>query len=63
MLDRVLVQDGRLRARDSLSRPERELTDDALRAIAITYSDLEGPESLDAALAHARRSAVCASVV
>lgn len=51
MLDRVLVQDGRLRARDSLSRPERELTDDALRAIAITYSDLEGPESLDAALA------------
>ncbi|HEY5754481.1 MAG TPA: tetratricopeptide repeat protein [Steroidobacter sp.] len=51
MLDRVLVQDGLLRARDSLSRPERELTDDALRAIAITYSDLEGPESLDAALA------------
>ncbi|MFC4311325.1 tetratricopeptide repeat protein [Steroidobacter flavus] len=50
MLDRVLVQDGRLRARDSLSRPERELTDDALRAIAITYSDLDGPESLDAAL-------------
>jgi TolA-binding protein len=51
MLDRVLVQDGRLRERDSLSRPERELTDDALRAIAITYSDLDGPESLDAALA------------
>ena len=50
MLDRVLVQDGRLRERDSLSRPERELTDDALRAIAITYSDLDGPESLDAAL-------------
>ncbi|MBM0107321.1 tetratricopeptide repeat protein [Steroidobacter sp. S1-65] len=51
MLDRVLVQDGRVRERDSLSRPERELTDDALRAIAITYSDLDGPESLDAALA------------
>lgn len=51
MLDRVLVQDGRVRERDSLSRPERELTDDALRAIAITYSDLDGPASLDAALA------------
>lgn len=50
MLDRVLVQEGRLRERDSLSRPERELTDDALRAIAITYSDLDGPESLDTAL-------------
>ena len=51
MLDRVLVQDGRLRERDSLSRPERELTDDALRAMAITYSDLDGPATLDAALA------------
>lgn len=50
MLDRVLVEDGQLRERDALTRPERELTDDALRAIAITYSDLEGPESLDAAL-------------
>ena len=50
MLDRVLVEDGKLRDRDSLTRPERELTDDALRAIAITYSDLDGPESLDAAL-------------
>ncbi len=50
MLDRVLVEDGRMRERDSLTRPERELTDDALRAIAITYSDLDGPESLDAAL-------------
>ncbi|MBL8269188.1 tetratricopeptide repeat protein [Steroidobacter sp.] len=51
MLDRVLVQDGQLRDRDSLSRPERELTDDALRAMAITYSDLDGPATLDAALA------------
>ena len=50
MLDRVLVADGRLRERDSLSRPERELTDDALRAVAITFSDLDGPASLDAAL-------------
>lgn len=50
MLDRVLVQDGRVRERDTLSRPERELTDDALRAIAITYSQMDGPDSLDAAL-------------
>ena len=50
--------DGKLRERDSLTRAERELTDDALRAIAITFSDLEGPESLDAAAEAARRSAV-----
>lgn len=50
MLDRVLTENGQLRDRESLSRPERELTDDAMRAIAITYSDLDGPESLDEAL-------------
>lgn len=50
LLDRVLVDSGGLRQRDSLSRPERELSDDALRAIAITYSDLDGPESLDEAM-------------
>jgi cellulose synthase operon protein C len=50
VLDRVLVRGGKLRDRATLSRPERELTDDALRAIAITFSDLDGPESLDAAL-------------
>ena len=50
LLDRVLIKDGKLRERDSLTRPERELTDDALRAMAITFSDLEGPETLDAAL-------------
>ena len=36
--------------RDSLQRPERELTDDAFRAIAITYYDLDGAATLDAAL-------------
>ena len=46
----MLVRDGKLRERDSLSRPERELSDDALRAMAITFSDLDGPETLDAAL-------------
>lgn len=50
VLDRVLVRDGKLREQDSLTRPERELTDDALRAIAITFADLDGPESLDASL-------------
>jgi tetratricopeptide (TPR) repeat protein len=51
MLDRVLTDNGQLRDRESLSRAERELSDDALRAIAITYSDLDGAESLDEALA------------
>jgi TolA-binding protein len=50
LLDRVLVADGKLRARDSLTRPERELTDDSMRAMAITFSDLDGPETLDAML-------------
>jgi tetratricopeptide (TPR) repeat protein len=50
LLDRMLVNDGKLRASDSLSRPERELSDDALRAMAITFSDLDGPETLDAML-------------
>jgi TolA-binding protein len=50
LLDRVLVADGKMREADSLTRPERELSDDALRAIALTFSDLDGPESLDAAL-------------
>ncbi len=50
LLDRILIADAKVRAHDSLSRPERELSDDALRAIAITFSDLDGPESLDAML-------------
>jgi cellulose synthase operon protein C len=50
VLDRVLIADQKLRERSSLTRPEAELTDDALRAIAITFSDLDGPESLDAQL-------------
>lgn len=50
VLDRVLIADGKLRERDSLARPERELTDDAFHAIAITYYDADGAQSLDAAL-------------
>lgn len=50
IIDRVLVTDGRLRTQDSLTRPARELTDDALRTVAITFYDLDGPASLDAFL-------------
>jgi cellulose synthase operon protein C len=50
VLDRVLVRDEQLRAAQALTRPERELTDDTLRTIAITFADLEGPQSLDEAL-------------
>lgn len=51
VIDRVLIDgSGRLRDRDMLERPPRELTDDAFRAIAITFYDLDGPESLNAAL-------------
>lgn len=47
LLDQVLISEGQLRAVESLSRPERELVDDTLRVIAITFSDLDGPASLD----------------
>jgi tetratricopeptide (TPR) repeat protein len=50
VLDRVLIRDGKLRERDSLTRPERELSEDTLRVMAITFSDLDGPETLDALL-------------
>ncbi len=50
VLDRVLTRDGKLRERDSLTRPERELSEDTLRVMAITFSDLDGPETLDALL-------------
>lgn len=50
LLDRLLVVDEKVKERESLTRPERELSDDALRAIAITFSDLDGHESLDAML-------------
>lgn len=50
VIERVLVDNGRLRDRDALTRPVRELADDAFRTIAITFYDLDGAESLDAAL-------------
>ncbi|HYM36621.1 MAG TPA: tetratricopeptide repeat protein, partial [Steroidobacteraceae bacterium] len=50
LLDRVLAPQGKVKAREQLSRPEREITDDAMRAISITLLDLEGAESLDGLL-------------
>ncbi|HEY6640696.1 tetratricopeptide repeat protein [Povalibacter sp.] len=50
LIDRVMIENGRLRDRDALDRPSRELSDDAFRAVAITFYDLDGPESLDAFL-------------
>lgn len=51
LLDQVLDGNGQLQQREALSRSQRELTDDAFRALAVTFADLEGPATLDAALA------------
>ena len=50
LLDRVMVRDGKLRDAQTLTRPERELSADAFRALAIMASDLDGPDTLDAML-------------
>jgi len=50
LLDRVLVRDGRLRPESGLSRPEQELSGDALRALAITFFAGDGPASLEVAV-------------
>ncbi len=50
VLDRNLTDpsdDTRLRPVDSMSRPDRELVEDTLRVMSITFSYLEGAESLD----------------
>ncbi|HNR23088.1 MAG TPA: tetratricopeptide repeat protein [Steroidobacteraceae bacterium] len=52
VLDAMLVgQGGRERRFDGLSRADRELVDDTLRVMAITFSYLDGAESLDAHIA------------
>lgn len=51
LLDRALARNGQLQQRDALTRPERELTDDAFRALAVTFADLEGPATLDDTMA------------
>src|SRR5688500_14567526 len=50
VIDNVLLEGNRLLDRDGLTRPQRELSDDAVRAVAITFYDLDGPQTLDAAL-------------
>jgi tetratricopeptide (TPR) repeat protein len=56
LLDRLLVdrKTGAARKLDSLSRPQRELTDDTFRVVSIAFTYLDGAHSLDALLA-ARR--------
>ena len=55
LLDRILSPQGTVRERAQLSRPERELTDDAMRAISVLYLDMDGPASLDEMLAGRKR--------
>jgi len=50
VLDRTLTPSGTVKTRDQLSRAERELADDSMRAISVICLDLEGPETLDAML-------------
>jgi tetratricopeptide (TPR) repeat protein len=50
LLDSLLTPDGKLRAKGDLSRPEQELADDALRALAITFAAADGPGSIQSAL-------------
>ena len=50
LLDTVLVQDGQLRETSQLTRPQQELSDDALRALSVMFAADEGATSLQAAL-------------
>ncbi len=50
LLDTVLVQDGKLRDTSQLTRPQQELSDDALRALSLMFAADEGAASLQAAL-------------
>jgi tetratricopeptide (TPR) repeat protein len=50
LLDGLLVDAGSLRAAGTLSRPEQELADDALRGLSLMFAAEAGAGSLDAAL-------------
>ena len=50
LLDVVLVDDGQLRDAAKLSRPQVEISDDALRALSLMFAADEGARSLQAAL-------------
>ena len=51
LLDTLLVQDGQLRDAAQLTRPEQELSDDALRALSLMFAADAGAVSLQSALA------------
>ena len=54
VLDAVLLVKGttdQVRPLDSLSRPERELVEDTLRVMSITFSYMDGPNTLNAFVA------------
>ncbi|MES1195381.1 MAG: tetratricopeptide repeat protein [Steroidobacter sp.] len=48
LLDRVLIRKGTLRTAKSLTRPERELSTDALHTVAVLAFDEDGPNSINA---------------
>ena len=50
LLDALLVAPGGARPDADLSRAERELADDALRALAITFAAADGPDTLQESL-------------
>ena len=52
LLDTILVRNGRLRPDSDLTRPEQELSTDALRAMAISFFSADGTASLEAAVDH-----------
>src|SRR5579862_2164985 len=56
LLDRILVdrKTGAARKLESLTRPNRELTDDTFRVLSIAFTYLDGPQSLDKLLAGRR---------
>ena len=53
LLDRILVdrKTGTARKLETLARADRELTDDTLRVVSISFTYLDGPQSLDQLLA------------
>jgi len=48
LLDKVLLKQGTMRPTKSLSRPERELSEDALHALAVMAFDEDGPNTITA---------------
>ncbi|MEO7775276.1 MAG: tetratricopeptide repeat protein [Steroidobacteraceae bacterium] len=47
LLDSKLVKNGKVAEMEALSRPDREISEDTLRVMAITFSYTQGAQSLD----------------